>query len=222
METYDVVYFETLDSTNDYIKNHIDSMHDHTLVLAGNQTLGRGRRDKSWSSAPGMNFLGSFYKVKKPVEPYQAMIEGVLAAVLTLECFGVKPFIKPPNDVYFKDRKVAGILAEIIHRKKCHVIVGIGINVNEHKESPAIALSDVTLASHDLSHVTECVKRNMEKVESMSASSKLELFRDKIPFGRIYARNKEVHGLLESIEDSFTCKVVGIRVPCESLTFEYR
>lgn len=222
MKSYEVLKFESLESTNDYVKARLGSIRDRTLVVAGFQTLGRGRRDRTWESVADMNFLGTFYKRETKSSVYQSMMIGVVAVVRALDALGVKACIKPPNDVYVNDRKIAGILAEVIHRNDQHVIIGMGINVNEHKDPPAISLHDVTRRPHDLDRFTAHIISTMESLEAERGQVIFDHYLRYIPFGRISAYNKEVQGVLESIDRSFNCIVGGEEVSCGSLTFEYK
>lgn len=222
MKSYDVLRFETLDSTNDYVKTRIGALLDHTLVVAGFQTRGRGRRDRVWESSAALNFLGTFYKTALSATNTRSMMTGVVAVVRALDDLGLKPCIKPPNDVYAEGRKIAGILAEVIHREKKHVITGVGVNVNEPKTAPAVSIRDITHEEHDLEAFTALLKYSMESAEAEKDESIFKDYIDHIPFGRITAHGEDVQGTLEAIDSAFNCTVGGKRVPCDSLTFEYK
>jgi BirA family transcriptional regulator, biotin operon repressor / biotin---[acetyl-CoA-carboxylase] ligase len=100
------------------------------VVVADEQTAGRGRLGRSWIAAPGTSLLFSINL--RPAVPDQRLPEltvlagGVVAAAIQ-EVTGLRPDIKLPNDLLVQGRKLAGILAEA---REDRVVLGIGINVN--------------------------------------------------------------------------------------------
>ena len=106
------------------------------VVFAEHQTKGRGQYGRQWESAP---YLGLWFSVL--LRPAMTLAESprltsVLAEVLAAtiaETTGLTPKIKPPNDIFIDDRKVAGILVEgRTSAEGAYVAVaGIGINVNQ-------------------------------------------------------------------------------------------
>lgn len=121
---------ESATSTNDELRALAESGAGEGLVLlALNQTAGRGRRGAAWFSAPGESL--AFSIMVRPDEPKAlwprlALATG-LAVAEAVECFGPAAGVKWPNDVWIGRRKVAGILVEA---GSDYVIAGIGINVN--------------------------------------------------------------------------------------------
>lgn len=220
---YSRIHFESVESTNDYVKSHLDTLSDHTLVTTDFQSKGRGQRERTWASDPGLNFLGSFYKRSSLKRHHTPMIQGVLTIVDLLDSIGVEAEIKPPNDVYVEGRKIAGILSEVIHNKEKHVIIGIGFNVNEKKGMPAIALSNITGHDYDLESVTNDIMRTMEYVETLDFPTLFNRYVSHIPFGKIVAFNdSDFLGPLESIDQAFQCTVGEDKFPCEALRFQYK
>jgi BirA family transcriptional regulator, biotin operon repressor / biotin---[acetyl-CoA-carboxylase] ligase len=105
-----------------------------TVVLADEQTAGRGQADKVWISPPQCNLYVSVL-LRPSIAPAQAPLISLLAAVALVDALrqeGVICGIKWPNDVLIQQRKVAGILTEMeMHQDAVQfVVVGIGVNVN--------------------------------------------------------------------------------------------
>lgn len=136
-------YFPRLGSTSDRAVELLNlGTVDLTLVVAGEQTAGRGRGNRSWFSPPGAGLYFSLVLMPGPDEHvpvysrlagYCAM--GALAVSETLEQeFGLKAEIKWPNDVLVDKKKVCGILAEAKwqgdHLQA--VVLGVGVNLNRH------------------------------------------------------------------------------------------
>lgn len=150
-------YFPRLGSTSDRAVELLNSgAADLTLVVAGEQTSGRGRGNRSWFSPPGSGLYFSLVLVPGPAEHgpvysrlagYSAM--GALAVCETLEQeFGLKAEIKWPNDVLVDKKKVCGILAEAKWQgdRLQAVVLGAGVNLNRH-EIPESARLDYPAGS---------------------------------------------------------------------------
>ncbi|AZF23641.1 bifunctional biotin--[acetyl-CoA-carboxylase] ligase/biotin operon repressor BirA [Pseudomonas sp. R3-52-08] len=108
------------------------------LVLAEQQTAGRGRRGRKWVSPFAQNI---YYSLVLRIEDGLGQLEGLslvvgLAVIQALRESGVQgAALKWPNDVLVGQKKIAGILLELVGDPAdiCHVVVGIGINVNMQK-----------------------------------------------------------------------------------------
>lgn len=128
-------YVEVTASTNaDALALADDGAPEWTVVAAGHQTKGRGRRGRSWASAPGKALL--FSMVLRPAVPADRVpVVSLLAAERMAracrEVAGVEAACKWPNDLVVGDRKLAGILPEAaaadLHLR--HLVIGIGVNV---------------------------------------------------------------------------------------------
>jgi BirA family biotin operon repressor/biotin-[acetyl-CoA-carboxylase] ligase len=121
---------ETAASTNDELRALAENgAQDGLVLLAMEQTAGRGRRGATWFSPPGDSL--AFSILLRPEEPKALWPRLALAAGLSVavavESFGPAAGIKWPNDVWIGRRKVAGILVEA---GRDFAIVGIGLNVN--------------------------------------------------------------------------------------------
>ncbi|KTC56299.1 biotin--protein ligase [Pseudomonas fluorescens ABAC62] len=108
------------------------------LVLAEQQTAGRGRRGRKWTSPFAQNV---YYSLVVRIEDGLRQLEGLslvvgLAVMQTLRESGVQAAaLKWPNDVLVGPKKIAGILLELVGDPAdiCHVVIGIGINANMQK-----------------------------------------------------------------------------------------
>ena len=127
--------FDVLDSTNEYLKNK-EKLEEYEVVIAKTQTNGRGKRGSVWISNEGaalkkkvIDSIG--YDDKITI--YTGLIVRNILHKLIKEAFSenVESYLKFkwPNDIYYKDKKLCGILCEKVGEK---IIVGIGINVNNN------------------------------------------------------------------------------------------
>jgi len=131
---YTIYKYAKLDSTNAFLKQHCLSLPDYSVIWADEQTEGRGRFARIWDSQPGLDLTFSILLPLTSLEQQRRQNITQIAALSiaqALECYGLKPSVKWPNDVLIQGKKISGILCEIteIEEKVCGVL-GIGINVN--------------------------------------------------------------------------------------------
>lgn len=131
----EIKYFESVGSTNDEALAWANKgAPDLSLVLADEQTLGRGRLDRPWFTPPGTAL--AFSLIFHPTfdeKPYLPRLVGLAALAVTeaVRKMGLEPEIKWPNDILLNQRKLAGILIEAswVKEEVAFVIIGVGINV---------------------------------------------------------------------------------------------
>lgn len=125
---------QTLDSTNDHLTRLRSAGRAPDVVVANEQTAGRGRRGRQWISPPGAGlYLSMSRSFSKPVGQLGALslVAGLAAAEALEACCGVATGLKWPNDIQFDGRKLAGCLIDIEgHANAPTAIIGIGINVD--------------------------------------------------------------------------------------------
>lgn len=119
-----VYSLDVVDSTNEFAKALIETTPEGTVVRARQQTNGRGRYGKTWYS-PEQGLWMSV--VLRPANPALITIAAGVAVCEALRECSVSPSIKWPNDILLNEKKIGGILTEIVDN---HVIVGIGLNLN--------------------------------------------------------------------------------------------
>ena len=127
--------FDVLDSTNEYLKNK-EKLEEYEVVIAKTQTNGRGKRGSVWISNEGaalFSFVIDSIGYDDKVTIYTGFIVRNILHKLIKKTFveNVESYLKFkwPNDIYYKDKKLCGILCEKVGEK---IIVGIGINVNNN------------------------------------------------------------------------------------------
>lgn len=143
----DVVVFQTIDSTNTEGKKRADHLSRPLLLLAEEQTMGRGRQGHSFYSprTTGL-YMSLVVPVSLPLTTIAFCTQAMaVAAARTVEALGGPALqIKWVNDLYLADRKVAGILTEAVTdletQQATAVICGIGINLTT-KDFPETIMS---------------------------------------------------------------------------------
>ncbi len=166
----DVLFFDTIDSTNSECARRAEAGEDGgLLVVSEDQSLGRGRRGRTWESPHGVNVYFSLM-IRPKIGPKCAPMLTLLMALAV--CRGMEkihdgqarkapnrkrtsgrtpgsPLIKWPNDIVIDGRKCCGMLTEMSCEEDYirHVVIGVGINVRHQDFAPeirdtAIALDD--------------------------------------------------------------------------------
>ena len=130
-------YFTSIGSTNDealeWAKN---GAHDLSLVVAEEQTMGRGRLDRPWFTPPKTALAFSLILRPSDAEkPLLSRIVGLAALALAdvLQTLNLDPQIKWPNDILLNGRKLAGILIEAVwfEDEVQSMVVGMGVNISK-------------------------------------------------------------------------------------------
>lgn len=146
--------FDTIGSTNDEALEWVEQdAPDFSLVIADEQTKGRGRFDRKWVTKPGSSL--AFSLILKPSEaekekiPLFAPLCGIAVWQALLDQFNLSAEIKWPNDILINRQKCAGILVEAAWKEDQMkgVVLGIGINISpssippvEHQMFPPICI----------------------------------------------------------------------------------
>jgi len=134
MTTMRIEFHETIDSTQRRARELVERGDRRwDAVCAAHQTAGRGRQGAHWHDAPGQSLLTSIILWDMPL-PEPVGLVGLLAALATAQALERRyPQLPPvqlkyPNDLIVHNRKLGGILAEIVDGVP---IVGIGVNLNQ-------------------------------------------------------------------------------------------
>lgn len=133
---YRLIHLPEVDSTNRYLRDLPQEDEEMTVAVTDFQTEGRGQRGNIWNSQPGVNLLFSvrlfptFLGADKQFLLSQIMS---LALKRVLDRYVHEVTIKWPNDIYWHDQKLCGILIEHdLQNESVHrTIIGVGINVNQ-------------------------------------------------------------------------------------------
>ncbi|MFB6455723.1 biotin--[acetyl-CoA-carboxylase] ligase [Chitinophaga sp. Hz27] len=132
---------ESVDSTNNYAMAQVNSgdVTSGTAWYTGNQTAGKGTRGKKWLAEPG-DISALTVAIHPGTLPLSSQFMLSIAIALGAHDFlskyaGDESIIKWPNDIYWRDRKAAGILIENVIRGTSwqYAIIGIGVNLNQAK-----------------------------------------------------------------------------------------
>ncbi len=129
------IFFD-IDSTNRYLNNKsVAGVSSGYLVLAEQQTSGQGRRGRTWVSPFGCNLsLSLLWRFQcGPAQLGCLSLFVAVAMVRALKRIGINDAgVKWPNDIYWQNKKLAGILLEMRgeHSGPCAVVIGVGLNIS--------------------------------------------------------------------------------------------
>ncbi len=144
-----LVCLPTTGSTQDEARRLARSGAPHgTVVVAGEQTAGRGRLGRRWISPAGAGLWFTVILQKGPESSFLPLLSGVAVAEALREVPGASVHVKWPNDVLLDGRKVAGILIEA---DSTTALLGIGVNVNLDQNSALEPWRDPVASLHEVS-----------------------------------------------------------------------
>jgi BirA family biotin operon repressor/biotin-[acetyl-CoA-carboxylase] ligase len=151
--------FDSIDSTNtEVIRQAVSGAAEGLVVVATEQTAGRGRQGRQWISVKASGLYLSIL-LRPKSEPRFLPLITLTAAIaiydLLADSFGLSPDIKWPNDILINEKKICGILAETAETPHgLAVVVGIGINLRSTNFPPELAKSATSLQAEAVSSKT--------------------------------------------------------------------
>jgi len=213
-----ILYLDEIDSTNQHLINLIESTptEEGTAVVCFNQTNGRGQKGNKWLSEPGKNISYSIF-IKPDFIP--ARNQFILSQVISLatksflDDFTRNISIKWPNDIYWNNQKIAGILIE--NKLKGDLIeysvIGIGININQEifpAELPnPTSLRVITGEEYDLKDLINKLNHKIEiSLEELSHGTEEDIQRFYV--NNLYRRDG-FHAYRDK-EHDFSAKIRGV------------
>ncbi|MDY7039945.1 MAG: biotin--[acetyl-CoA-carboxylase] ligase [Chloroflexota bacterium] len=153
-----VVAYPRVGSTNDEAKRLAEAGEpEGTLVIADEQTAGRGRLQRTWWAPAGTALLMSLI-LRPELAPHQAQRLTMLCSLAICDAItevtGLTTAVKWPNDVLLRGRKVCGILTDlgIEGSRLVYAVVGMGINVNVNFHAAGELASTATSLAQELGH----------------------------------------------------------------------
>ena len=213
------IHLNETHSTNSYLRELImreKEQPEGTVVITDYQTAGRGQKGNSWESERGKNLTFSILLHPNHIPPGKQFI---LSQLISIAIVGVlKKYdrhftIKWPNDIYWKEKKIAGMLIEgdLTGSSLSNAIIGIGININQrHFKSDApnpVSLTQITGKEHNLSELLEKILDRIVDEYNKYTPDNEEEIRQK--YMALLFRNKGVYPYLYG-EEIFNASIEGI------------
>ncbi|MEI6754213.1 MAG: biotin--[acetyl-CoA-carboxylase] ligase [Paludibacter sp.] len=208
------LFIEETPSTNIFLWEmlHREQLPEGFVVYADYQTAGKGQTGNSWEAERGKNLLFSMvlYPQQIPLDELFLISQIVsLAIKKVLEKYTNDIEVKWPNDIYWKDKKLAGILIEnSFQAKKVKTVIGIGLNVNQKtftSNAPnPVSLRQITGRSLNRNQLLNTICKNiLELYQELNA----ETIRSEYA-GIMYRRNGFQPYITDS--ESFNAKIIAV------------
>lgn len=156
-----------------------DGAPEWTVIVAEHQTAGRGRLDRSWELPPRAGLAFSVL-VRPPVSPVRWGWLSLVTGLAVAEAIGPAAAVKWPNDVLIEDRKVCGILSELVTAGSATAaVIGIGINVTLTAEElpvpTATSLAIEGISSSRTALLTSVLLRLRHRIGDLATFTEAEL-----------------------------------------------
>ena len=169
-ETPKIIRLVETDSTNNYLREQSAKarLPEGSLVIADFQTAGKGQVGNSWESEAGKNLMFSILLYPDFLPANRQFLISQMASLSvkeTLEKYTDSVTVKWPNDIYWKDRKICGMLIEndLSGQYLYCSVVGIGLNINQEifrSDAPnPVSLTQITGKTYDREDVLACFLR---------------------------------------------------------------
>ena len=173
-----LIHISETNSTNNYLQSLCSKqkVEELTVVVADFQTSGRGQRGNSWESDSGKNLLFSIVIFPEFLEARrQFLISQIISLAIKeeLDTYTTDISIKWPNDIYWKEKKICGMLIEndLMGRNISQSIAGIGININQetfHSFAPnPVSLRQITGKEFDLFEILKSIVLRIQSYYSL-------------------------------------------------------
>ena len=193
----EIIHIRETNSTNNYLKELLQTQNvdEGTVVWADFQSAGKGQRGNGWESEAGKNILFSIVLFPGFIKAGEQFILSQIVSLAVANCLqeytaGIS--IKWPNDIYWNEKKICGILLEntILEDNIGHSVAGIGININQvdfRSDAPnPVSLKQITNRDYNLEEILKTVVDNINvyyqqikigKTDSLIKQYKESLFR---------------------------------------------
>ena len=208
-------------STNDIAAEIIQNkeVFEGTIVITSDQTAGRGQRGNAWETMPGQNITASF--ILKPdfliaTEQFKLNIAISLGIYEFLSQYMPKNLnIKWPNDIYFGDLKMGGVLIEnsLSGSRIAYSIIGIGLNINQlnftesNNRAISLRLATQSLDEFDIENLLGELCSSLEKYYLQLKNG--HYLKQKETYLKILYRFQETHFFRKNGE-RFLAKIIDI------------
>lgn len=189
LDHFELFRVDETDSTNNAVRNYESKSDKEFIVLSTEfQTAGKGQRGNSWESERGKNlvFSISFCPTFLPVQKQFLLSQIISLSILDVFRRYIRRFsIKWPNDIYWRDRKVGGILIENDIADGCisRCIIGVGLNINQTEfvsgAPNPVSLLQICGIHCKRIHVLENILKHFEEYYRMLQAGNLEIIRDR-------------------------------------------
>ena len=179
-----IIKLNAIDSTNRYLADYVSNipLKDYAVVMAQYQSAGQGQRGSNWQSEKGKNLIISILKknIKTKVQyQFEINMRVSMAILISLKTFGIPNLsVKWPNDILSDNKKISGVLIQLIVKKEIikQAIIGIGINVNQthfNNLPQASSMKSITGTAFDIEALTTELMTQLKHYFDVTNTDKL-------------------------------------------------
>jgi BirA family biotin operon repressor/biotin-[acetyl-CoA-carboxylase] ligase len=209
-------------STNNYLKELLSNskpVADGTVIMAESQYAGRGQQSNRWHSEAGKNLTFSlllktgFLALQQQFDLTRAISLGVVTGLQ--EATGLPIQIKWPNDIYYGDKKLGGILIENLVQGSTikNSVIGIGLNINQESFPSEIpnptSVKQILQKDYDLNALLSQICGYIEAWYLKLKAGKLDEIREQY-LANLYWLNQQ-HNFLSDDGEQFAGTITGVR-----------
>ncbi|MGB9621539.1 MAG: biotin--[acetyl-CoA-carboxylase] ligase [Brevinematia bacterium] len=210
---YNIIILDEVDSTNSFAISNIEKLQDRTVIIAKNQVLGKGRMGRSWISEKDKDITMSI--ILKPNiqidNLFKYIVYTSLAVFKSLKDFDIDDiFIKWPNDIIYKNKKLCGILIETTIQLETKVlesiVIGVGLNVNSkisERIPTATSVSEILGFEVKRDVIISKILNNFENLLSSDFEKTFNEWKERVAY-----IGKEI--ILSSIDGDKKCKLLDV------------
>jgi len=213
-----ILKLNAIDSTNSFLKNlaNDNRAENFTIVVAENQTKGKGQRGSEWHVDGGKNLTFSvlYGFLTKEINLFTLNIIAAISVVEGLKKKSNLDFkIKWPNDIMAENKKIAGILIEnsFKSQQEIQTIIGVGINVNQvyfenlPQASSLFILENKIFDKEELlSDIINNLKNNLDDVKTLGE----DIFWNK--YHDLLFKKDKVSAFEDKFGNKFVGKIIGV------------
>ena len=213
-----IIKLDAIDSTNDFLKNLIrnQNVENYTVVVAKNQTAGKGQMGSKWEAEIGKNLTFSILVKNFILDINDIFNVNIVVSVSILEVLKALNIpnlsIKWPNDILSDNKKIGGILIEnnLKSNKTIDSVIGFGLNVNQSKFDGLPNASSLLNSAHQIFDLNEILLLIVSQIKN-----NLTVYeKSKTHFWENYHQNLYHLNVISKFEDEqknqFQGKIIGV------------
>ena len=219
-----IIKLNAIDSTNRYLADYVSNipLKDYAVVMAQYQSAGQGQRGSNWQSEKGKNLIISILKknIKTKVQDqFEINMRISMAVLITLNTFGIPNLsVKWPNDILSDNKKISGVLIQLIVKKEIikQAIIGIGINVNQthfNNLPQASSMKSITGTAFDIEALTTELMAQLKhyfdvpNMDKLMSEYESVLFRKNKPSSFVNPQGVSFLGTIQGVSKSGMLRV---------------
>jgi len=221
-----IIRFDVIDSTNTYAIENYEYLHDGDVIVAKEQTKGRGRHKRNWHSPKGGLWFSIVFKPRKIKDMNFYTKLASISLYEFLERLEIKVTIKWPNDILYRGKKLAGILTESVYEGMIPKVIVVGVGLNVNNDIPE-ELSETATSIKEIKKEEISVNYIFKKLIATMSKNKKKYSARPNALTHVWKNRLDIKEGDEIVYNGKTCKIKEIRqdkliLLCENDILEVR